>query len=188
MSWWTLNSAIMYLQIKQIDQKIIEQSMIFFWEKFTTDLKVLKPSTFSESLVARYLIKRSPDKYSSISHKTGLVFVWSHDKELWVDIEILKPRDISLQDIFPENDYGLLWIKNWKSFYVLWTAHEAIVKFDREQHYKTGMYKLLEITIQAEIISKIPFSKQMIFECWEKKYKVVSWEQNGYIYSVCLTN
>lgn len=112
----------MYLKIKKINKKILNNALFFFDKKYIEKLK--EKSTFKESLVARYLIKKSPnyekDIFTSILHKKDLVFIWVSEEKLWVDIEIIKQRDISLLNSFLDIEYELLWWKNW--FYFLITG------------------------------------------------------------------
>jgi hypothetical protein len=68
----------MYLEIKNINKKLFDESLSFFSNDFINELK--QKSTFKESLVARYLIEKNKNinpKYInySISHKKDLVFI-----------------------------------------------------------------------------------------------------------------
>lgn len=66
--------------------------------------------------------------YWSISHTEKYVAFIVSDTQTGIDIAECKDRDISLLDIHSEGEYGLLGGKNWKQFYMLWTAKESIIK------------------------------------------------------------
>jgi hypothetical protein len=66
--------------------------------------------------------------YWSISHSYHYVSFIVSDNPTGIDIAECHERDISLLDIHHACEYDLFWEKNWKNFYILWTAKEAIIK------------------------------------------------------------
>lgn len=196
----------MYLELKKLDKNILNKSLGFFSNDYINLLK-FKPF-FEESIVARYLMSRLVEKnfwyrnyypegasdwlpvyndniYWSISHKKWLVFIWVSDKKLWIDIEVYKNRDISLLNKFSEEEYNILWWKNWDNFYKLWGANEAIIKYNQEKNYKDWMYKLVNKKEKIQTISSIDFNLEFIFSDYKKEYKVFSWIDWDLIYAIC---
>jgi len=172
----------MYLKIKKINNKVINDAQDFFWVSFCSNLKKEKLWTYNESLIARYLINKNTQVvkescFSSISHKKDLVFIWINKTKIWVDIEILKERDISLLE---ENK-----VDNWESFYRLWTAKECIIKF--ENLLLDDMKQIL--LIKSEKIDKkvswIKFNLKFIFKFDNKNFNVLSWNKEKIYYSIC---
>ena len=151
----------MYLRIQKLDNNIILKAKKYFSGDFVDNLK--NKSTFNESLVARYLISQKSNKYSSISHKEDLVFIWVSDYNIWVDIEIFKKRDMSLLDTFSDREYELIWWKNWKSFYILWTSKESIIKYLWWYLDDINGYNLIKIEKINKNISWVLFNLKLIF-------------------------
>ena len=122
------------------------------------------------------------DIFWSISHKKGVVFVavkgWQKINqkifrryikiEEWVgvDLEIIKERDIILLDTFKNSEYKLLWGKNWKNFYRLWTGKEAIIKYNL---WKLDDMKDLILESVEEVSIEIDWMK------FDKKL-IISWK------------
>lgn len=192
----------MFLQITHIDESLVGRAQKHFDESYKESLT--EKAFYEESLAARYLISEQiwnhyipladndgVPKYQdanrwSLSHKRGLIFLWVHSDSIWVDIEKIKKRDASLLDIFSENEYAMLWGKTWKNFYIMWTSHEAIVKYKREKEYQEGMYRLVSSQSMRKDMSWMSFQMQLEFCTWEKKYNILIWQKQDYIYSVCI--
>jgi len=70
--------------------------------------------------------------FSSLSHKQDgskvLIAVALSNKAVGVDLEIKKALEESLLNFFNDEEYKVLGSKSWRSFYILWTAKEAIIK------------------------------------------------------------
>ena len=172
-----------------------EKAIAYFPQDYLETLKYKQ----KESIIARYEISKLVDKYFwikkflakvdkngvpifendifwSISHKKDLIFVGiSSPGTIWVDIEVIKPRDESLLDIFSEKEYEILWWKNWTNFYTLWTAKEAIIK---KNLWKLDDMKNLVLEKVENIENKIwwiIFTKKIIIS-WNIVYSSV--EQN----------
>jgi len=175
----------MYLEIKKIDEEIIKKSEEYFSDSFCIKLKNQKAWTYNESLVARYLIEKNKDIFSSISHKKDLVFIWTNNSKIWVDIEILKKRDENILENILEKEYKKLWEKNWKNFYILWTAKEAIIKFEN-----LNLDNMEEIILEKseninKFFSEIKFNKKLVFSFKNKNFIVYSGNSEDIFYSIC---
>ena len=176
----------MFLKIQKINNELINKSEKEFWDLFCKKLKKQKYWTYNESLIARYLIKQNENKFSSISHKKNLIFIWINNKKIWVDIEIFKERNSSLLNKFLKQEYLLLWEKNWYNFYILWTAKESIIKYENLQLdiiYNIIIKKYKKIN---KNIWDIFFDKKIIFELNSKKFIVYSWNKKNIFYSICI--
>lgn len=185
----------MYLKIQKINSRILKESEEYFWWDFCDKLKKQKPWTYVESLVARYLIEKNNQRaktlcwqielYLSISHKKDLVFIWTSKNNIWVDIEILKERDINLLDKFREEEYSLLWWKNWKNFYILWTAKESIIKYLNLLLDNIEDIILIRSITNKQFISDLEFVHNLELQYKWDKLKVFSGEDSENIFSVC---
>jgi len=197
----------MHLILQKISPKLIKNSQNFFWEDFCNELKKQKPWTYNESLVARYLIKNSPllikervRGWSSISHKKNLVFVWISKEKIWVDVEILKKRDENLLEKFKKEEYGILdWKncrdtpcgypcyspKNWENFYILWTAKEAIIKYENLKLDNIEEIILENVEMFGKNISWLNFEKKLFLRFKNKNFIVYSWKKDDLIFWVC---
>jgi phosphopantetheinyl transferase len=176
----------MFLQIQKLNKKNILDAEKFFWNIFCSDLKKEKPWTYNESLVARYLIEKNKNKYLSISHKKDLVFIWINNSKIWVDIEILKIRDKNLLNKFWEEEYNILWWKNWENFYTLWTAKESIIKYENLLLDDIEEIKCRDVEMLHLYNNKIKFSKKICFTFWYKEFMVYTWSKNSLFYSICV--
>lgn len=158
---------------------------------------------FEESLLARILISQfiwwnylpqvderwiplfQTRSFWSLSHKKSLVFVWVSEFEIGVDIEYLVEKSSELFDIFPLMYYSILWEKNWKHFYVLWTSFEAIQKMERWENINVGEFSLFSFETVKMNISQISFQTRTLYECKGKSYQVFTGFHENTIYSIC---
>lgn len=190
----------MILGIFYTSERLVNEARKYFPQEYIKEIE--KKAYFQESLSGRLKISQTiwkkylpqekksiPYMYDrncwSLSHKKGVVFFWVSDKALWIDIEIYKQRDNSLFDTFRSEDYQKIWWKNWDSFYILWTAYEAIIKYDRETNYKTDMYVLKNISREDFSISGIEFQYKLTFWKKSKTYTIRSGWKEEKIYSIC---
>ncbi len=176
----------MYLEIKKVDNTLLQKSLTFFDESFIKVMK--KKSSFKESIVARYLIKTSPwynkNSFFSISHKENLVFIGIHNKKIWIDIEIIKKRDNSLLNTVSKNEFSLLWWKNWENFFYIWTAKESIIKLKWLILDDINSITIIKNKTIKKTLSKIEFNKEIELKYIGKKYKILSWRKGNIIYSI----
>ena len=179
----------MHLILQKTSSELIKTSQKFFWEDFCNKLKKQKPWTYKESLVARYLIKKQQGFLAScnysISHKKNLVFVWISEEKIWVDIEILKKRDENLLEKFDKKEYEILGEKNWENFYILWTAKEAIIKYENLKLDDIEEIILENVEMFGKNISWINFQKKLFLNFKNKKFIVYSWKKDDLIFWVC---
>jgi len=195
----------MYLEIKKINSKDIKIAEKYFWNNFCEKLRKEKPWTYKESLVARYLLSPFLNKEGikewSISHKKDLVFIWTSENKIWVDIEIFKIRDKNLLNKFNKEEYNILsWNKtqrakalcwkaiNFENFYILWTGKESIIKYENlilDNIEEILLKKIENINLE---ISWIKFNKKLFLEFWGKIFEVISGRDRDIFYSVCFWN
>jgi len=141
--------------------KLIKVSWENFKDYLLSDQTVEKyPNKSRENLIAREILFKElwkyPDfkndwtpffngDYFSISHKKWLVVVWVSDSPIWVDVEYIKERNKFLLARNKDEEYEMLWWKNWKNFYILWTAKESILKLHTKWLDFFGDIILLEV-------------------------------------------
>lgn len=194
----------MFLLIKELDKKLLDLSKSFFEKNYPNE----KNKKSHESIISRYLLSRlvedkfwkkdyvfkfdidwSPiffdNIYFSISHKKNLVFIWISKKEIWIDIETYKERDLNLLDFFSESNYLKLWRKNRNNFFVLWTAFESIIKKEFVSMENKKNLKLEKIDFIDKSISWIKFDKILTFSFFEKKICVYSLKEGNRFFWVC---
>lgn len=201
----------MYFKIIKLTKNIIQESIKYFPINYVNSLK--NKSTFNESIVSRYyiskyiekeywLIKYLPqvdknwipifenDIFWSISHKENLIFIWvnywNNIKKLGLDIEIYKERDLSLLNTFLDEEYKKIWNKNWNNFYILWTAKESIIKFEKlnlDEIWKIKLFKVEKYN-KYFLDSKLKFDFRLYLKfCW-KEYIVLNWFSENVYYSI----
>jgi hypothetical protein len=125
-------------------------------------------------------------KYSSISHKKNLVFIWVNDRNIWIDIEIFKQRDISLLQKFSQEEYNILWDYDWNNFYTLWVTKESMIKFVKWKLDDMEDIKIIEASHISKEISDILFNRKLIWEFQWKLYTIYSGKKWNMFYSVCI--
>lgn len=183
-----------FLKFKEIDnyfpKNYIEQ---FFWK---------------ESIYARYILSKEINKiywiknyfpkndnnwkpifesnfFWSLSHKNNLIFIWINDKNIWIDIEIYKERDLSILNIFSDEEYILLLWKNWYSFYIIWTAKESVIKYNLWNLDDMKYIKLIWVIKSKKLINKLNFDLILILQFKWQNNNVIFWRKNFMFYSVC---
>jgi len=172
-----------------------EKAVLYFPKDYLNSLKHKE----KESIIARYIISKLVKKYFwikkfllkidknwvpifennifwSISHKKDLVFVGVSDRKIGLDVELIKPRDESLLNIFSENEYKILWWKTWENFYILWTGKEAIIK--KKLWKLDNMKKLVLEKVESckYKISWVNFTKKLIIS-WNNISNCVDWSK-----------
>ena len=185
----------MELQININPLELLSEAENYFSVSFCNDLQLQKPWTYTESLVARYLIEKNKNlqgakdpcySFSSISHKKNLVFIATSDNKIWVDIEIYKQRWIDLLDTFSDGEYSILWWKNWDNFYILWTAKESCIKFLNLKLEDMKWISLISSQKSEYIFSNLKFFSKHALEYYNNKITVYSWWDWEIIYSICI--
>ena len=176
----------MYLKIKLLNDKLVKDAEKSLSKNVLKELE--KKFTYRESIVSRYLISQYKWKYSSISHKRDIVFIWVSDNKIGVDIENYKERDINILDTFTSEEYEIVWNKSRKKFYLLWTAKESIVKLLNIMLDDIGDIKLISCQKHDEKLSNIKFSYKLNFVYNRIKISVISWINKEYYYSIWYKN
>lgn len=109
--------------------------MKYFIEKSSFPSTRAKEIVF-EKLNTQVLYKESGKPYTdktniSISHSGEFVLVGINEKEIGVDIEVIKPFDSRLiKRYFTENEKNYL--KSYSDFFKVWTVKEAYLKLTGE--------------------------------------------------------
>ncbi len=67
--------------------------------------------------------------YWSLSHSENFIAFIISETPTGIDIAEYRERDISLLDTQSDEEYDILWGKDWEHFYILWTAKESLIKF-----------------------------------------------------------
>ncbi|MGE4443961.1 MAG: 4'-phosphopantetheinyl transferase superfamily protein [Candidatus Altimarinota bacterium] len=130
------------LQIIHTSEKNFQEAIQTLPETYKNSLITKK--TYKESLIGRYFIYKNTgylpkinqigtpifekDNFWSISHKENIVFIGRNQKEIGVDIEILKTRSKEVFSIHNETEYTMIGGRNFLHFYILWTLKESIIK------------------------------------------------------------
>lgn len=154
-----------------------------------------------ESIVARYEILKETDKliekdinniplfndfYWSISHKKNIVFVWTSDKQIWIDIEILKERSKEIYNVHNNEEYKLLWGKNIENFYKLWTIKESIIKLNLSSIDYSKEINIEKITKNKHQIDSIDFNIKVLWTFKNTTFTTYCWIKDNLIYSISL--
>lgn len=199
----------MYLLIKELNNDLFDLSTGYFDKDYKSELK--SKSNYKESIVSRYLVSKlvtehfwikdylpcfddnwKPlfygDIHFSISHKNNLVFVWVSGKKIWLDIEVYKKREVSLLDIFSEDNYKRLWWKNWHNFYILWTSYESIIKYSWIKDIDTKKLIIKKIDTKNIIISWIDFRYDLDIIYNNYIFDIFSFSWENRFYSICYKN
>ena len=192
----------MYLNLSFVTWKWIQEAVKYFPQEFIYNLKT--HPFCEESLCAKYYVSQyvwnnflpqisetwlpeiTNNNYWSISHKKWVFFVGVSNQKIGLDIELLQEKSIELLEYFPKQLYRKLWWKSWENFYFLWTAIEALYKFEQfqdeiilEEIYCESVEWIF--ALQSEII----FSKRIVLQFKSKKYQIFSGISQNRLYSVC---
>lgn len=190
----------MILGITYTTESLYDEATAYFSPNYVK--QTLKKPFLKESLIGRLEISKAignnyvpeeidgiPSMYDenfwSLSHKEGIVFFWTWNNNIGVDLEIVKKRDISVLETFSEEEYRKLQGKNWENFYRLWTMYESMIKYDREKLYSDGMYRLVSYKNCNTEIWWIVFDSESHFLREGRDYRVLSGIRDNILYSIC---
>ncbi len=193
----------MFLKIQKNINSDYNKALKYFSLDYLSTLKS------KESIVSRFIISKEVEKkykiekylpkinsdwiplfdngiFWSISHKDDLVFIWVSTEMIWVDIEVYKERDLSLLNQFNNEEYVLLWWKNWINFYILWIAKESIIKYNLWKLDDIWDVKLIKINDIEKVIDGVIFIKELLFDYKISQKQVFFWRKDDVFYSVCI--
>ncbi len=193
----------MFLKIQKNINSDYNEAIKYFLTDYLITLKS------KESIVSRFLISKEIEKkykikkylpkidfywiplfdngiFWSVSHKDNLVFVWMNSEKIWVDIEIFKERDLSVLEQFRQQEYNLLWWKNWTNFYILWTAKESIIKYNLWKLDDIINIKLIKEKDIDKVIDGLIFIKELLFDYKTSQLQVFFWRKDDIFYSICI--
>lgn len=120
----------------------------------------------------------------SISHKKDLVFIWVYNKQIWVDIEIIKDRWEEIYFLHNDDEYKKIWWKNLENFYKLWTIKESIIKLNLDEIGNLNIIEIIKIKNETNIIDNILFQTTIFSIFKNKKIITYNWKNKNMIYSI----
>ena len=127
------------------------------------------------------------NEYFSTSYSWDLIFLIVDSEKIWIDLEVIWERSNIMLDYFTDEDYAILWMgKDWKAFYTIRTAEEALLKaLDLKCLEETKNFKLIGSTQINIVLDKLSFSRELCFKYNDVVYYVLVWEKEKICYSVC---
>lgn len=166
-------------------------------------------STFKASISWRYLISDSMSKhygmryyipltsedwtpiftdnvYWSLSHKDDIVFVWTAEQRVWVDLEVVRPRSPEVFNLFSEKEQAIIWEKNFENFYLIWTAKESLIKCVLGKLDDMKEINMVSIEAIDLVIDWMSFEYRLILLFRGESYEVCSWRKDMLRYSFCI--
>lgn len=155
---------------------------------------------FNESIIARYYIFKKSNflpkidnswkpifenkNFWSISHKKNIVFIWTNDSPIWVDIEVIKQRWNEVFSLNKEDEYKLFWEKNFENFYKLWTIKESVIKLHLVWIDDLEKVRIDKIEKKETTIDWIKFEFKILWKFKNKDFVSYSWFENNLVYAV----
>lgn len=187
------------LQIIHTSEKNFQEAIQTLPETYKNSLITKK--TYKESLIGRYFIYKNTwylpkinqigtpifekDNFWSISHKENIVFIWRNQKEIWVDIEILKTRSKEVFSIHNETEYTMIWWRNFLHFYILWTLKESIIKVFVSSIDLLPDIKINTFLQEEKNINALIFGYHFIWTFQNIWWKWSIWVKDNLIYAFC---
>ncbi len=124
--------------------------------------------------------------FFSASYSDRRLFLAFSEEKIWVDIEQVKPRSTSLLGKRSE-ELQLLWEENWKNFYRLWTAKEALLKATNTENLdQIWNIQLVKEKNTSEQSFQVHFDKIFILELNNQQYEVRSFCHENLIGAICI--
>ena len=121
----------------------------------------------------------------SISHTDNFLAVSiSQHGSIGIDIERIKPRDIVCFDLFDDTEYQFSGWKDWQTFYRMWTIKESVIKWERSWLDRLQDIHIISSRLCSAEIGAIVFSTMTRIMNRGILLVVLSWEKEGYAYSV----
>ncbi len=137
------------------------------------DLTKKERSALARKIVSRYTNSKSVKSYNvghyywSASYTQRMMAVVISKNKVGIDIERIVKRDEELFKISSE-------IKNWRTFYIVWTGIEAIIKAFN-----------LHLRDYKKIVYQRHHGSEVTFLYDKKVIKVETIDWNGYCISIC---
>lgn len=167
-----------------INDSILKEAEAYFDDSYKNFLKT--KCFYKESIIGRYIGKMYWWKYMSLSHKDGVVFVWSSNYQVGVDFEYIKKRHISILDNFSSWDYKLIWWENWRSFYLLWSMRESVIKNLQISFEDSKKIRIIHCIAIKEKIEYMDF-QYILFLSYKSTYlRCYSGYKDREVYSFCI--
>lgn len=169
---------LMWLRGPYVEQRIIKNwflSKYFNVEDEKTLKKINKEHFFN-------------GEFFSSSYSDHRILFMVADKKIGVDIEKIRERSPIMLDWFSMDDYAILGNgKNWESFFILWTAEEALLKaIDAEYIEEAQNFKFLSAEKKEEVFDTLLFQWLLKIEYKGRNYSIYSWNHKWkIIYSIC---
>ena len=192
----------MILILKKINSETIQQAEGNISPTF---LKTLKPSYLEQKKIKNLILKeqlkltekellkanekhaRKSDFFSS-SYSGEWLFLAIAQEKIWVDLEMIKPRSKTLLEKHSQALERHFWTVNWKYFYLLRTAKEAILKAsDSDDLDLVEDIQLLSVTEKKQKIWLLPFDWELVFSFQGRKWSVLGFENWEIAYAFCTT-
>lgn len=124
--------------------------------------------------------------FFSASYSDRWLFLAFSEEKIWVDIEQIKPRTSSLLDKRSE-ELKFLWEENWKNFYRLWTAKEALLKATNTENLdQIWNIQLVKEKNTSEPSFQVYFDKILFLDLNNQQYEVRSFCHEDLIGAVCI--
>ncbi|MBP9779528.1 4'-phosphopantetheinyl transferase superfamily protein [Candidatus Gracilibacteria bacterium] len=161
-----------YFDFSMSDESI--EARFYLYEYLRTSMRAFSPLEKDVNGVPIPIILENNEcLYWSISHTEKYVAFIISDTQTGIDIAELRDRDPSLLDIHSEDEYNLLGEKDWKQFYMLWTAKESIIKAS---------------SLTLDVISEIRLvgvceGDEFLFVFEEKEFRIHTVTQDTFILS-----
>jgi phosphopantetheinyl transferase len=112
--------------------------------------------------------------YWSLSHSKNLVGFIVDSLPVALDIVDIEERDSILLDTHQQHEYEKLGDRDWKNFYILWSAKEALIK---------AIGKYLEDMRGISLIEK-KTQNSLIFDFLGQKYRIEVVNEDKHIVSI----
>lgn len=164
---------IQSLQNKQhINESILARELIFIENNFLPKINENGKPVFENN------------NFWSISHKKDIVFVWTDNLPIGIDIEIKKERWIEVFSLHKKEEYNLLGEKDFHNFYILWTIKESVIKLNLAWIDDLDSIIINKIDSKKTIIDGITFEFKILWKFKNKDFVSYSWFENDLVWSM----
>lgn len=191
----------MHVSLHKFTPELIEAATQAFPIWYVADLKA-SVQNFHWSLIGRFVVSTYIHKetgvwhdiptwmyrledafYFSYAHTDEYVMVAIDDKKVWIDMEIEKPRDMSLLHKY-HTELEHIGRSDWHSFYTMRTAKESLVKYLDLTFDALEDMTLLEVHDFDLVFNDIHFNKKIVIIFRGQSYSVSHGEQDDMNYAI----